>query len=151
MITKIKRLLNLKLIITSILSFGLLVHNIYSKDVDLDKLIPSKKNPALYEIGEINFIGIRNFTASFLLTVISSQENSRSIPHKFLENYADNIDRTRAAPKQMKYYFKKSVDEFQNEIKYFDKAKASDDALKIQILYNQNGYQIGRASCRERV
>lgn len=117
-------------IITSEIAFG----NIHSG------LFPSVVNNRLYEIGRIEFVGNNSFSKAELLTVISSRETQRTWQHQIFQFLSNEIGKNQSAPALLKANLKKTVENYYNEIRFFDENRIFADTLSLWHFYNMRGF-----------
>lgn len=112
---------------------------ILSNQVD-NSTYTSFYNPYLSEVNKIEFIGNRYFSSSTLEKIISTKPTNKSIPHKILFFYLENVQRNRAAPKLLSLTLKSIVLSLINEISFYKESQVEEDKKTIALFYYQNGF-----------
>jgi len=120
---------------------GLLCWASESHSIEYNKnLFRSFYNPDLYEINKIVFKGNTFASAEKLQSLISSKPTKKSIPHKVLLFYYENISRNRGAPKLLAASLKSVILSLANEISFFKEIVAENDRQTLYNYYFQNGF-----------
>lgn len=101
---------------------------------------PSFYNTYLSEIHEIEFQGNYTFPTSTLQGVINSKTTQKSIPHKVLYFYYDNVSKNRATPKLLTSVLKSVVLSLMNEVSFYKEILAEQDKNNILLYYYQSGF-----------
>ena len=119
--------------------------SLFSQQVNTNgKLFPSAKNDALFEIGDVVFLGNKNFDSEALQSVISSFPTKRSIPHKVLQYYFNQLQKNKSVKKILPDAFDISLNNIlntmSNEIKYYNRRKAREDVTTLKNFYYQRGF-----------
>ncbi len=101
---------------------------------------PSVYNPYFFEIHNLEFVGNKYFPSSTLENIISTKANNKSIPHKILYFYFENIQRNRAVPKLLSSSLKTIVLSLVNEISFYKEGQVKQDKNTLTLFYYQNGF-----------
>lgn len=107
-------------------------------------LFPSVVDNRLYEIGRIEFIGNKTFSNSELASVISSRPTERTWQHQIFQYLSNEISKNKSAPKSLKTNLKRTVENYFNEIRFFDENRIFADTLSLWHFYNMNGFHQAR-------
>jgi outer membrane protein assembly factor BamA len=104
----------------------------------------SRKGKEFYEIGKIKFIGNNNFSETDLLSVLTSKQTERSIPHKILDYYYNQIQYNSRfnsfIPKSINRTLRSVIRTMENEVRYFEKNRVEADIKTLKTFYTQNGF-----------
>jgi outer membrane protein assembly factor BamA len=103
-------------------------------------LYPSFYNPYLFEVNKIEFEGNKHFSISDLESVILTKATKKSIPHKILFFYYENVKRNRSAPKPLSTALKSILMSMDLEISFYKEGQAEQDQRNISLFYYQNGF-----------
>lgn len=109
----------------------------------------SSKGKEFFEIGKIKFTGNINFNQNELISILSSKQTERSIPHKILDYYYNQFqynDRFNPfIPISINKTLKYVILTMENEVRYFEKIRAETDVRTIKSFYSQNGFHNAEA------
>jgi len=123
------------------LLFGLLFWATDSLSIENNKkLFHSFYHPDLFEINKVVFKGNSFVSSEKLQGLISSKPTKKSLPHRALFFYYENVARNRAAPKLLASSLKSIVLSLANEISFFKEPLAENDKQTIYNFYFQNGF-----------
>ncbi|QLH53025.1 MAG: hypothetical protein CH6_0587 [Candidatus Kapaibacterium sp.] len=122
-----------------VLFLFLFVGSLFSKNSEVN-LFPSFYNPFFAEIDKIEFLGNQTFSSSTLQGIISTKPSKKSIPHKILRFYYDNVSKNRSSPKLLSSSLRDIVYSLINEISFFKEGQVEQDRKTIALYYYQNGF-----------
>lgn len=105
-----------------------------------EKLYSSPKSKKMFEIGEVRFEGNSNFESDLLTQFIGLKPTIKSFPHKVFQTLRNEFGKKMSKDSKLITELQKSVDNFKNEIKYFDETSAENDVLSLWHFYNTNGF-----------
>ncbi|MFN3307133.1 MAG: POTRA domain-containing protein [Candidatus Kapaibacteriota bacterium] len=103
-------------------------------------IFPSLYSPFLSEIHEIEFQGNYSLPSATLLNVLTSRTSQKSIPHKVLYFYYDNVSKNRATPKILTSVLRSIVLSLINEVSFYKEILVEQDKRNIELYYYQNGF-----------
>ncbi len=109
-------------------------------------LIPSRYESLLYEIGEIRISGNTHFNYEQISNVINSRATSRSISHRLMQSFYNEIIRINSTPDQLLTILRKNLRGRADEIRFFNSITADADAESIENLYRKNGFHDAKVS-----
>ncbi len=101
---------------------------------------PSFYSPFLSEIHKIEFQGNYSLPSTTLSGVITTRTTQKSIPHRVLYFYYDNVSKNRATPKILTSVLKSIVLSLVNEVSFYKEILAEQDKRNLELYYYQNGF-----------
>jgi len=129
------------LIIPIIYLFGQQIDKRSWSNVATD-ITASGRNSMLYEINKIMFEGNKHFTSKELFEYIVSRPTSISTPNKILSTFYRESIINEDIPQVLVDELYKSLAQFDNEYKYFNKEVVESDIKVLTELYNRNGFHL---------
>jgi outer membrane protein insertion porin family len=116
------------------------VWQLNSQTINYKNLYKSKFINEFYEIGRVDFKNNNKILTEELSRIVLSKSTMRSIPHRLVQYYLENMIKSKNFPDYYKNKFEEVQFSMSEEIKYFDENKANNDASTLIIYYNQKGY-----------
>ncbi len=128
------------IVIFLLITFPASISIFAQKNHSINNLIPSDYNPSLFEINEIIFTGNHSIPSGTLSNIIFSRITDKSVFHKVLYYYFQNVNQNRSAPPILKTTLRNIVLSMSEEVYFYDETRVETDRMNIAHYYYQNGF-----------